>query len=94
MHIDKNQGTIYFYDKGKSFANEDTFACAIDFKIVGKHTIFLSVARGKMTKERYIKMGEKFREMGIKTILAYLPTKYKPNGFEPLDKTDLYYLEL
>lgn len=94
MHIDLNQGTIRFYATGKDHDHYHAFDMTIDCYVIGDENIILSGAWGHLTKTRYLKLRAKLKEMGIKYVMAHLPTDFKPRDFKPLPPTNLHIMEI
>lgn len=84
INIDRNHGVIRYYNKDKSFENKDPFKASLNFLLLSDKVVYCYNMIGKLDNTFFDELKVEFESMGLKIVIAYFPTKWKPKSFNKM----------
>ena len=91
MHVTLNKGSIRWIKGNKAYGRSYECSCEID---IMSETAYIQALQGKWGDDKYEDLRIDLASRGVKWVVAYLPTGWKPKGAIPLFPTDLHYIEV
>ena len=92
MHIDFNQGQVYWYEDGKDFEHKDKFETSMDLHAISPEVMHCYNIKGKWSKKHQDEVVDELKRLGYKVVIGYFPTGWIPKHFKSWH--DCHVLEL